>query len=148
MVVRMYRDVTEEISCTRCCGSDCIKDGLVRQKQRYFCKNCRHRFTLFGRKTDKSLKRKALILYIEGFGVRPIGRMLNVSHVSVQNWVKECGDEFKALRNKNKPEFIKSQELVNYIGTEKNKHLEMLSGWLLIGIGKDLMLTFWLEDMK
>ena len=46
------------------------------------------------RKPDK-LKRDALILYVEGLGFRSIGRFLNVSHVTVFNWIKNFGENSK-----------------------------------------------------
>ncbi len=40
-----------------------------------------------------SVKRQALQLYLEGLGFRSIGRVLGVSHVSVQKLIKKFGQE-------------------------------------------------------
>jgi transposase-like protein len=40
-------------------------------------------------------KAKALELYLEGTSLRSVGRLLNCSHVSVINWIKEAANKIK-----------------------------------------------------
>lgn len=138
----------EELVCPKCGSDNWIKDGIVKTKQRYFCKKCQLHFTLSNKGIDSNIKRKALILYIEGFGLREIGRMLNVSHVSVQNWVLALGDNLERIRSQNKPAILKSSEISTYIGSGKAKHLNMITGWLLMGIDDHLLITYWVQDAE
>jgi len=58
-------------SCSKCAGMNCVKDGVVKDKQRYLCKECGYRHTVPFRG------------YLEGLGFRSIGRFLKCSHVAV-----------------------------------------------------------------
>ncbi len=70
-------------SCPKCKSRDFRKDGIVKSRQRYFCKECKHHFTVEQVGKPSKLKRDALVLYLEGLGFRSIGRCLNISHVAV-----------------------------------------------------------------
>ena len=73
-------------SCPKCSHNHSVKDGIVKNRQRYKCKNCNYRFTVQQKNvkmaTDE-IKRMALHMYLEGLGFRSIGRILNFSHVAV-----------------------------------------------------------------
>lgn len=74
------------------CGSErYIKSGVIKQRQRYKCKDCSYFFTVnkVGKKIDDYYVSKALQLYLEGLTYREIERILGVSHVSIMNWVKK-----------------------------------------------------------
>jgi transposase-like protein len=81
-----------------------------------------------------SVKRQALQLYLEGLGFRSIGRILGVSHVSVQNWIKKFGKELEDLKSENTISVVELDEMHTYIGNKKNI---AGSGLLLIEIEKD-----------
>ena len=80
-----------EVKCPKCKDGTCVKDGIVRGKQRWRCRACTYRHTVQQRGTDVRIKRQALELYLEGLGFRSIGRILKVSHVAVYNWIKAHG---------------------------------------------------------
>lgn len=79
--------------CPRCFAGDCVRSGLVKNKQRYKCKACAYYFTVNkpGKRIDAYYIIKALQLYLEGISYREIERILGISHVSVMNWVKQYG---------------------------------------------------------
>ena len=78
-------------NCPRCKANHIIKSGIVKSRQRYFCKDCKYFFSVEkeGKSIDPYYVVKALQLYIEGISYREIERILGVSHVSVINWVKK-----------------------------------------------------------
>ncbi len=80
-----------------------------------------------------SVKKQALQLYLEGLGFRSIGRILGVSHVSVQRWIKKFGQELEALKSENEISIVEMDEMHTYIGNKKNI---AGSGLLLIELGK------------
>jgi hypothetical protein len=55
---------------------------------------------------------KALKLYLEGMGFRAIGRVLNVSNVSVLNWIRNFGQTVKAYVEENMPDNIQDIDIV------------------------------------
>lgn len=60
-------------------------------KQRYRCKSCGFNFTTGFRGKPIELRQRALQLYLDGLGFRAIGRILEVSNVTVLNWVRAYG---------------------------------------------------------
>ena len=85
------------MDCPKCKSKNKIKNGFVKGIQRYKCKSCGYNFTVEKKSNayPLSVKKKALQLYLEGLGFRSIGRILNVSNVSVLNWIRSFGKEVK-----------------------------------------------------
>lgn len=77
--------------CTQCQSKKVVKSGVIKEKQRYKCKDCGYHFTVnkIGKQIDMYYVTKALQLYLEGLTYREIERILGVSHVSVMNWVRK-----------------------------------------------------------
>ncbi len=121
-------------SCPKCKSTNFRKDGIVKSKQRYLCKDCKHRFTVEQIGKPNNVKRDALILYLEGLGFRSIGRFLNVSHVSVFNWIKSFGEKLDEFRNTEEIEVTELDEMHTYIGSKKTT---VGYGLLLIEMGTD-----------
>ena len=78
-------------SCPKCESKDITKAGIIDERQRYKCKECNYHFTVAksGKSTDIQIVKRALQLYLEGLSYREIESLLEVSHVSVMNWVKK-----------------------------------------------------------
>ena len=119
-------------NCPSCKKQNICKNGIVKQKQRYLCKECKYCFTVETIGKSEKLKRDALILYLEGLGFRSIGRFLKVSHVAVFNWIKKFGTKLDGLRSANEIEVIEIDEMHTYIGSKKTT---VGYGLLLIEVG-------------
>jgi transposase-like protein len=78
-------------NCPKCQTEHCSKDGIVRGKQRYRCKDCGYRHTVAYKGYSEEVKRHTLSMYLEGLGFRSIGRLLGCSHVAVYPWIKQSG---------------------------------------------------------
>ena len=78
-------------SCPKCESKDITKAGIIDDRQRYKCEECNYHFTVAksGKSTDVQIVKRALQLYLEGLSYREIESLLEVSHVSVMNWVKK-----------------------------------------------------------
>jgi len=106
--------------CPYCKGSEFAKDGLVKGKQRYLCKNCGKRITVFKKKgKPQFLKRRAIQLYLEGLSLRAIGRFLNVSAVSVMTWVKKFADELPEPVIPEKVSVVEIDEMWHWLEQKK-----------------------------
>jgi transposase-like protein len=125
-------------NCPKCKSKNFRKDGIVKYRQRYFCKDCKHRFTVEQIGKSNDLKRNALILYLEGLGFRSIGRYLNVSHVAVFNWIKTFGEKLEDFRNSGDIDVVELDEMHTYIGSKKTT---AGYGLLLIDMGTDLSIV-------
>lgn len=67
-----------------------VKDGSTNAgSQRYRCKICGCRYTPepIERGYDEEIRLQALNLHQEGVSLREIGRMLDVNHQTVANWI-------------------------------------------------------------
>ena len=123
-------------SCPRCKSKNYRKDGIVKSRQRYLCKDCAYQFTVEQIGKPNKLKRDALYLYLEGLGFRSIGRFLKVSHVTVFNWIKDFGEKPDEFRNPGDIEIIELDEMHTYIGQKKTT-VGVGYGLLLIEMGTD-----------
>ena len=59
-------------------------------------------------------------MYLEGLGFHSIGRLLNVSHVSVKNWVKKYDNELSKIRNPKPVQIMELDDIHTYVGVKKN----------------------------
>ena len=135
--------------CPKCKNKRRVKDGIVRGRQRYKCKECGYRYTVEKREAKEStpqIRKIALQLYLEGLGFRSIGRVSGFSHVAVYKWIKSFGSKIVKLGEEQKEiEIVEIDEMHSYIGNKKN-----LAGYglLLIDIEKGLSILALGEEMK
>ncbi len=129
------------MKCIKCKSSNRVKRGIVKGKQRYTCKECGYNYTVEEKSTSKpdSMKRQALVLYLEGLGFRSIGRFFNVSHVSVYYWIKSFGEKIEEIRSDQQIEIVEIDEMHTYIGSKKTI---VGSGLLLIEMEKNSSTAF------
>ncbi len=136
-------------NCPKCSHNHNTKDGIIKGKQRFKCKNCNFRFTVQQKdaKTGSNEIRKlALQLYLEGLGFRSIGRILNFSHVAIYQWIKNFGEEVQQLQSKETIKVVEIDEMHTYVGSKKTT---VGSGLLLIDIVKNSStLTLVQETLK
>ncbi len=135
------------MQCPKCNSNYYTNDGIVKLKQRYKCKKCNYRYTVKTKSTakPKELKRLALILYLEGLGFRSIGRILNVSNVSVLNWIRGFGKSLLELKSDNEIEVVEMDEMHTYIGQKKTT---AGYGLLLIEMEKGLSNVFSVQGIQ
>ena len=93
--------------CPKCSSASYVKSGIIKDRQRYRCKECNYYFTVqkLGKRISDYYVVKALQLYIEGVSYREIERILGISHVSVMNWVKSYKIQRPQLQHNHKPSF-------------------------------------------
>jgi len=125
------------MDCPRCNNTKNTKNGIVRGLQRYKCKECGYNYTVEKKSNvySKSVRKKALQLYLEGLGFRSIGRFLGVSNVTVLNWIRAFGKEVQELNSDSKKiQVVEVDEMHSYIGDKKTI---VGFGLLLIDLAKD-----------
>lgn len=109
--------------CPKCKSEQKVKDGIVRGRQRYQCKDCGFRYTVaYKAGITPHFKRLALIMYLEGLCFRSIGRILGVSNVAVLNWVRHFGMKAGALpKVETNVKKVELGEMCTLIGSKKRK---------------------------
>ena len=132
------------MQCPKCKSEKRVKSGIVRQQQRYKCKDCGCNYTLsFEQNLEKEKKRRfALSMYLEGLGFHSIGRLLGVSHVSVLNWIRNYGSQLVEIRNPRPAKIVELDEIHSYVGHKKTTDgfglvlIEKPENTLILGISK------------
>jgi transposase-like protein len=81
------------ISCSKCQSISHVKNGFVRDKQRYRCKNCFCNFTCGdGRnKYDNKTRNLAVRMYLNNCGFRRISEILQVPLSTSFSWIQKAG---------------------------------------------------------
>ena len=106
----------KKLKCPKCGSEKQIKSGFNNKKQRYLCKKCGCHYTVNQRGYPEHIRRKAIQLYLAGNGFRKFESILEVSHVSVINWVKHAGTKLEEVPKKDeKVDVLELDELfVNF----------------------------------
>jgi transposase-like protein len=95
----------------------------MRGKQRYRCLACGYHYTGgTGMAYPDEQKQLALQLYLEGMGLRAIGRVLDVSNVTVLRWVRAYGqwaEQQAAQAPAQAVRIAEVDELHSYVGQKK-----------------------------
>lgn len=130
-------------ACPKCKNEKLLKSGIIKSRQRYFCKQCNYYFTVEkeGKSIDPYYVIKALQLHIEGVTYREIERLLGVSHVSVLNWVRKY--KIKAPENYDyHPTYkvLTHQELMEYMSNAN--HIKN-QGMMITELGDKYMMIKW-----
>ena len=84
------------MQCPHCAHPDSIRYGTSRGVQRYRCQACRRIFQTLRRGKDPALKQQACQLYLEGMGMRAIGRVLGIHHKTVSRWLVQAAEALPA----------------------------------------------------
>jgi len=127
-------------TCPRCGCGECVKDGIVKGRQRHKCKSCGYRHTVQQVGKGTAIKRQALALYLEGLDFRSIGRVLKCSHVAVYHWIKAFGEAAVEIRSKTAIKVVEIDDLYTYISSKKTP---TGYGMLLIDIEKGSSVLCW-----
>ena len=129
--------------CPKCQQQNVIKSGIVKERQRFRCRDCNYYFTVkkLGKQIDDYYVTKALQLYLEGLSYREIERILGISHVTISSWIKEYNikkpphSDFHATYK-----VFKQIELAEYIRNEENLKG---SGLIITEFGDKFMMIKW-----
>jgi transposase-like protein len=128
--------------CKRCSEKNCVKNGKVRAKQRWYCKACDFNFvegdergTWRGEAYNKR-KPLAVLLSSLGLSFRLAAKIVNVSHTAVQCWFEKVANALEIEQPKPEAvEVITLDEMWHFI-EKKTKSA---------GFGKQLVQTVKVE---
>jgi len=111
--------------CLFCKSSNLVKNGKPRGKQRWKCKDCKKN-NLEGKKYSIEQKRRVIIAYTRGVGIRSIGDIENIPFQLVFYWIKVIGKKIKEIkgrepRKSDYVEVIEMDELYTYVEKKTKK---------------------------
>ena len=137
------------LSCKNCDNQEVVKNGIVRDEQRYRCKTCGFNFILGDKrvKLDTAVKRAfAVILYALGkssYGF--IAKLFGVTPSAVQKWLKQEASILKEPKISAEIKEMEFDEMWHFVGSKKTKNglskpWVVLHGELLPGLSGVVML--------
>jgi transposase len=109
--------------CKRCGSERQVKNGLMRGKQRYLCKECGLTFTDTPiRGKPLALKAAAVLLYVSGLSMNRTAKLLGVSTPTIQAWLEQFA---AAYAQKPEPEgravVIELDEMWHYVKKSRSR---------------------------
>ena len=132
------------MQCPHCAHLDSIRYGTSRGVQRYRCQACRRIFQTIRRGKDPALKQQACQLYLEGMGMRAIGRVPGIHHKTLSRWLVKLPSHSQQAHHRPKP--APSSKSMNSARSSLKKipMLALASGGLQLWQGPRLCL--WKKD--
>ncbi len=133
--------------CKHCGGYQAVKNGFVKNKQRYLCREC-GKTTRIGDEREKySIEQKIRVvkLYTEGMGLRAIERVENIPAPLLVNWIRNFAKTIKEKlwltqipSDLKEIEILEIDELFTYY---QKKAKEPMCGLLWTGTGIKLLIS-------
>lgn len=114
------------LSCKNCEEKQVVKNGIVRQQQRYRCKSCGYNFVIGDKrvKMETAVKRAfAVILYALGkssYGF--IAKLFGVTPPAVQKWLKKEAEILKEPEISAEIREMEFDEMWHFVGSKKTKN--------------------------
>ena len=111
--------------CKNCQGAETVKNGCVRNKQRFHCKDCGYNFVVGDdrMKAETAVKRAlAVILYALGkasYGF--IAKLFGVTPPAVQKWLQREADRLDEPEIPGTIREMEFDEMWHFIGSKKTK---------------------------
>ncbi len=120
--------------CPKCGVIERVRNGFANGLQRWHCKGCGCNYTKSSRRGyPAEVKQRAISFYLEGLGFRAISRLLGVSHVSLQRWVRDLARQIQSIKSTSEERchatVMELDEMWHYV---QKKSGNSGCGWLLI----------------
>ncbi len=112
--------------CLHCGSPALVKAGHnASGSQRYQCKRCKRHSTLAPNPSgyDAELRERARQLAVEGNGLRAIGRLLNVTHQTVANWLASYQSQLPEPPRPAQVDTIELDELYTFVQSKKTESI-------------------------
>ena len=137
------------LRCKKCDSDKYVKNGLVREIQRYKCKDCGCNFIIGDRRINESTEIKkalAIILYSLGkssFGF--LGKLFGVSRTTPYKWIRKSAENIAEPAIDSSIKEIEFDEMWHFIQSKKTKNGSsrrwiVAQGELLPGLSAVVML--------
>ena len=108
------------MQCPGCGGVDLIKRGHKGGRQRYQCRRCNRYSTDSQPRFSAQTKAMAIEMYMNGSGIRAIGRVLGASPAGVLKWIRKAHAAIRQVADtppvdSGVPDVIEMDEIYTYV---------------------------------
>ena len=122
-----------ETTCKRCGCNEFTKNGIVRGKQRYRCKQCKYNFVEGDNREKVSPEGKALAVLLYGTGKSSYGfiaKLFKVSRTAVLKWIRSIAQRLPEPIITSEIKEVEIDEMWHFIN-EKNKSYGCGGSWIV-----------------
>jgi len=113
----------DKIKCKNCTADKTVKNGMVRNKQRYKCKACGYNFVVGDKRTGENIaamKAMVVLLYSLAKGsYGMLGTIFNRNRSLIYRWIKEAGMSFDDPVPEGEIKEIEFDEMWHFIQSKK-----------------------------
>lgn len=112
-----------KLCCKSCQSQDFVKNGFVKEKQRYRCKECGCQFTDTPKRgVPDAVKKFCIYLYAHcGVSQNKISILAGVSPPAVLKWIKKAALSVQPTEKKAKSDIICLDEMWHFVNGKKTK---------------------------
>jgi transposase len=106
------------MECKRCRASEFVKNGLVREKQRWLCKSCGCNFTEGDRRKERTTSQQralAVLLVSMGLSFRATGRIVGVVTNTVMVWFRKFAQSIELPEVEGTVEVVEMDEMWHFL---------------------------------
>jgi transposase-like protein len=111
------------VSCKKCLSEKVVKNGIIRRKQRYICRECGHIFTEGDKRTnDGIIAKKAMctILYLLGkASFNMLAHVFDTWPSLIYRWIVEAGTKLPDTEVSGEIKEMEFDEMAAFVGSKK-----------------------------
>ena len=125
------------VKCKRCGSTHCVRNGKVRGKQRYKCKECGFNFVEGDNRQKIGAVGRALAILLYGSGNVSYGfiaRLFGVSRTTVLRWIRQAASCITKPVAEAHVKEVEIDEMWHFIG-KKSKKYGYGERWTVLQIG-------------
>ena len=126
------------LGCKKCSSTSYVKNGFVRQKQRYICKACGCTFVEGDERSKPATEIKqslCVLLYaLGGTTFNGLARILSLSPTTVYDWIREIAEQIEMPIISDDIKEIEFDEMWHFI--KKKQENAGLSKHLIVALAK------------
>lgn len=108
-------------NCRKCKSEKLVKNGLLKGRQRYKCKDCGFNQSVEYVGYPEEFKIKVIQAYLEGLGIRALSRIFKIGIATVINWIKKFAKELPEIEKAESVQIVEMDEMYNWVKEKKTK---------------------------
>ncbi len=106
-------------NCRKCKSEKLVKNGFLKGRQRYKCKECGFNQSVEYVGYPEKFKVKVMQAYLEGVGIRALSRIFEIGVATVISWIKKFAKELPEIETAESVQIVEMEEMYNWVKEKK-----------------------------
>ena len=111
------------VTCKKCLSENVVKNGIIRKKQRYICKECKRIFVEGDQRTnDKIIAKKAMCVLLYSLGKASYNMLAHIFDTwpsLVYRWIAQAGAQLPDPEVSGEIKEMEFDEMWHFVGSKK-----------------------------